>query len=137
MPRWRDSSQKKEEEENTARDPSKTDTTNKPDREFKTMIIRIVMGLEKIVEDMSETLNTEIRNNIAEIKDSINEMRNTLHGMSSRLEEAEERINDLEDRVMESNQAEQKRGKKELCKMRTDLGSSVTSSNIIPYYSSP
>ena len=30
------------------------------------------------VEDMSETVNTEVRNNEAEIKGSINEMRNTL-----------------------------------------------------------
>ena len=40
------------------------------DREFKAMTIRILTGLEKRVEDMSETLNTKIRNNIAEIKDS-------------------------------------------------------------------
>ena len=31
------------------------------------MIIRIFAGLEKRVEDMKETLNTEIRNNIAEM----------------------------------------------------------------------
>ena len=30
------------------------------------------------MEDMSETLNTELRNNIEEIKGSINEMRNNL-----------------------------------------------------------
>ena len=55
-----------------------------------------------------------------------------LDGMNSRLEEAEERINDLRDRVMESNQSEQKREKK-LCNMRTDLGNSVTPSNIITF----
>ena len=79
---------------------------------------------------MRETLNTEIRNNIAEIKGSINEMRNTLHGIKSRIEEAEEPIRDLEDRVMESNEAEQKR---ELCKMRIDLGNSVIQSNAITF----
>jgi len=36
------------------------------------MIIWILTGLEKRVEDMSETFNTEIRNN-REIKGSINE----------------------------------------------------------------
>ena len=50
---------------------------------------------------------------------------------SSRLEEAEEPIRDLEDGVMENNQDEQKRKKKELRKMRIDLGNSVTPSNII------
>lgn len=41
------------------------------------MIIRILTELEKRVEDMSKTLNTEIRNNIAKIEGSISEMRNT------------------------------------------------------------
>ena len=76
------------------------------------MITKILTGLEKRVEDISETINTEIRNNIAEIKGSINEMRSILDGMSSRLEEAEEQINDLEDRVIESNETEQKREKR-------------------------
>ena len=30
-----------------------------PESEFKVMIIKILTGLEKIVEDISETLNTE------------------------------------------------------------------------------
>ena len=38
------------------------------------------------VEDMSENINTEVRNNIAEIKSSINEMRNMPNGMNSKLE---------------------------------------------------
>ena len=41
------------------------------------------------VENITETINTEIMNNI-EIKGSITEMRNTLGGMNSRLEEAKE-----------------------------------------------
>ena len=49
----------------------KTDISNMSDREFKAVIIRILTGLEKRVEDMSDTLNTEIRNNIAEIKGPI------------------------------------------------------------------
>ena len=40
------------------------DISNMTDREFKVMIIRILTGLEKRVEDMSEPLITEIRNNI-------------------------------------------------------------------------
>jgi len=63
---------------------------NMPDREFKVMTMKILTGLEKRVEDISETLNTEIRNNIAEIKGSIGEMRNTFDGMNNRLGEAEE-----------------------------------------------
>ena len=39
---------------------------------LKAVIIRILTGLEKRVEDMSETLNTEIRSN-REINCSINQ----------------------------------------------------------------
>ena len=53
------------------------------DGEFKAMIVRILTRLEKRVENMSDTLNTEIRNNTAEIKGSIKEMRNTLDGMNT------------------------------------------------------
>ena len=42
-----------------ARDLSKTDISNMIDREFKAMTISILTELEKRVEDMSETLNTE------------------------------------------------------------------------------
>ena len=55
--------------------------------EFKAMIIRMLTGLEKKVAiEVSETINTKIKNTIAEIKGSINEMRNTLDGMNSRME---------------------------------------------------
>lgn len=41
------------------------------DRQFKA--IRIFTELEKRVEDMTETLNTQIRNNIAVIKSTTNQ----------------------------------------------------------------
>jgi len=53
-----------------------------PYEKFKAMIIRILTGLENRVEEISETINKEVRNNIAEIKGSINEMRHTLDGMN-------------------------------------------------------
>ena len=76
----------KEQAKATVRDLSETDISNMPDTEFKTMSIRILTELEKRVEDVNETLNTEIRNNIAEIKDTMNKMRNTLDGMNSSME---------------------------------------------------
>ena len=69
----------KEQDKATARDLSKTDITDIPDRKLKVMII-------KRVENMTEILNTEIMNNIAEIKGSINKMRNTFDGMNNRTE---------------------------------------------------
>ena len=87
----------KEQDKAIIRDLSETDVSKMPDGVFKAIIVRILTGLEKRVEDISETLNTEIRNNIAEIKGSINEMRNMLDGINSRLEEAEEQINGLKE----------------------------------------
>ena len=56
-----------------------------PDGVFKAMIIRILIGLEKKVKNMSETFNMAIRNNI-EIRGSINKMKNTHDGMNSKNE---------------------------------------------------
>ena len=106
----------KKQDKATAGDLSETDISSMPDREFKAMIIRAPNEFGKRVEDMRETLNTEIRNSIAKVKGSINEMRNRLDGMYPRMEEAEEQINDLENTVMKSNQAEQKREKKNYAK---------------------
>ena len=93
MPRHRNSLQMKEQDHTTARDLSKTDISNMPDGEFKATIIRILTGLEKRIEDISETLTTEIKElkkNQSEMKNAINEIGNRLDAMNSRLEEAEE-----------------------------------------------
>jgi len=58
----------KEQDKITAGDLTETDIRNISEGVFKAMIIRILTGLEKRVEDMSETLNTEKRNKIAERK---------------------------------------------------------------------
>ena len=75
-----------------ARDLGETDRSNVLDTDIKAMIIRMLTGLEKRVEGMSETLNTEIRNNIAKIKGTINDMRNALDGVNNRMVEAEEHV---------------------------------------------
>ena len=51
----------KEQDKVVARNLNKTDISNMPDREFKVMIIKILTGFEKTVEDISETLNKEIK----------------------------------------------------------------------------
>ena len=47
----------KEKYQATVRNLTKTDVNNIPDREFKVVIIKILIGLEKRMEDISETLN--------------------------------------------------------------------------------
>ena len=53
-------SQIKEQNKATARDLSKIDISYMPDGEFEAMIIKILTGLEKRVEDISKTINMEI-----------------------------------------------------------------------------
>ena len=79
----------KEQDKAMARDLRETDTGNTSDKEFKAMIIRTLTGFEK-VEYMSETFNTDIRNNREEMKGSIYDMSNTLDRIDSRMEETEE-----------------------------------------------
>ena len=77
MPRWRNSSQKKEQEEVMARDLIKTDIRNMLEPEFKTTIIRILASLEKSMENTRESLPTEIKDLLtsqAEIKNAITKM---------------------------------------------------------------
>lgn len=62
----------KEQDKAMANDLSETNISSMPDTELKAMTITILTGFEKRVEDISEILKTEIRNNIAEIKGSIN-----------------------------------------------------------------
>jgi len=77
MPRWRNSSQKKEQEKVTARDLIETDLNKMPEPEFKTTIIRILAGLDKSIEHTRESLTTEIKDlktSQAKIKNAITEM---------------------------------------------------------------
>ena len=66
MTRWRNSPQKKEQEEMMARDFIKVGVSKMSELEFKTVIIRILSGLEKGIEDTRESLSSEIK----EIKSS-------------------------------------------------------------------
>ena len=89
MPKQRNSPQKKEQEEVMARDLIKTDKSNMPEQEFKTIIIRIRARLEKTIGDTRESLTTEIRDlktSEAEIKNAITKMKNWLDVMTTRME---------------------------------------------------
>ena len=59
MKRQRNIIQIKEQDQTTPRDQSEMNISNIPNREFKVMIIKICTGLKKIVEDISETHNTD------------------------------------------------------------------------------
>ena len=69
---------------------------NMPERGFKVMTIKILTRFQKKVDNISETLDKKIKNNISEINNSINEIKNTIYRINSSLQEAEEPIGDLE-----------------------------------------
>ena len=76
MSRWRNSSQKKEQEV-MDRDLIKTDVINMPEPEFKTRITKILGGFEKSIEDIRESISAEIKDlksSPAKIKNAITEM---------------------------------------------------------------
>ena len=93
MKRQRNMLQMKKQDKTTARDPSEMYINNMPDQEFKVMIIKILTGLEKRVEDLSETFNKEtenIKKNQSEIKNSITEIKNTLEGIADERQQKNE-----------------------------------------------
>ena len=51
--------------------------SNVPEREFKIMVIKILTGFEKIVDDFIETLNKDIEN----IEKNQSKMRNSITGI--------------------------------------------------------
>ena len=62
------------------RELNEMEISNMLDREFKVMVIKILSGFEKRVEDLSEPLNKERENIKESIRDenSITEIKNTL-----------------------------------------------------------
>ena len=92
-------SQIKEQDTIRARELSKTEISYMPDREFEVMAIKIFIGFEKSVENLSETLNKEtenIKENQLEMTNLIIKMKNIPDGINTRLESTNEQISDLE-----------------------------------------
>lgn len=107
-------SQKKEQDKTIGKELSEMGIRSMSNKEFKVMVTKILTGLEKRVENISE-MSTERENskkNQSKMKNSIITIKNTLEGINNRLEDPEEWINNLEDTVMERNQAETQKEKR-------------------------
>ena len=100
MTRWKKSPQQKEQEAvPTARDLINTDINKMSELEFRMMILKILAGLVKSMEDIRETLSGEIKelkSNQVKIKKAINEVQSKMGVLTARINEAEERISDIE-----------------------------------------
>lgn len=104
-------SPKKRLEEITARDLLKTDISNISEQEFSRTLMRILGGLERSIEDTSETLTAvikDIKTSQGKIKSAITEMQKSLDIITMRMEESEDQIGVIENKIMENNEAEEK-----------------------------
>ena len=85
------------------------------EQEGRIIVIKLIAGFQKNIEDSRESIVTEIRglrNSHEELKNAISEVQNKMEAAIARTEEAEERIGELEDKIMEKEEAEKKRDKK-------------------------
>ena len=115
MTKWKNSPQKKLQEVTTANELIKNDLSNMRENEFKIIVIKLITGLEKSIEDSRESIardeGTKKQSGRAK-KNATNELQNKMEATTARTEEAEERIGELEDKIMEKEEAEKKRDKK-------------------------
>ena len=111
MTKWKNSPQKNLQEITTANKLIKNDFSNTAENQFKIIVIKLITGLEKSIEDSRESIATEIkglRNSQEELKSAINEVENKMEVTTARIEEAEERVGELEDKIMEKEETEKK-----------------------------
>uniref|UniRef100_A0A8C8WU41 L1 transposable element RRM domain-containing protein n=1 Tax=Panthera leo TaxID=9689 RepID=A0A8C8WU41_PANLE len=108
MTKRRNSPQKKEHEETTAKDLTNRDTSKRSEPEFRITIIRILAGVENRLDSLSAEIK-EVKNSQNEIKDAITELQSRMDAAAARMDEVEHRISDRADKLIENNQAEKKR----------------------------
>ena len=95
MMKWKNSPQKKLQEVATANKLIKNYLSNITEQEFRMIVIKLIVGLEKSTEESRESTTTEIkglRNSHEELKNTINEVQNKMEVTTAWDEEAEERI---------------------------------------------
>ena len=100
MTKWRNSPQKKEHEETTARDLTNTDTSKMSEPEFRITILRILAGVENRLESLSAEIK-EVKNSQNEIKNAITELQSRMDAEAARMDEAVQRISNIEDKHRE------------------------------------
>ena len=120
MERQRNIQQVKEHDKSPPNQTKEEDIGNLPEKEFRTMIVKMIQNLENKMELQINSLETRIektqekfKKDLEKIKKSrsitnnpITETKCTLEGTNSRITEAEDRINEVEDRMVEINEAE-------------------------------
>ncbi|KAF0881040.1 LORF1 protein, partial [Crocuta crocuta] len=135
MIKWKNSLLRKFQKEMTAKERLKTDISNITEQEFRTIVIKLIAGLEKGMEDIREATATktmELKNSCDKFKNAINELRNKMEASNARTEEAQRRIGELEDTIIEKEEAEKKREKliQEHERRLQDMSDTIKQNNI-------
>ena len=92
MMKQKNSPQKKFQEEVIARELLKTYINNTLDQDFRIIVIKLIAGLEKSIEDIRESIPADIkdlRNSHDELRNGVNEVQNNLDAVTARVEETE------------------------------------------------
>ena len=82
----------KEQTRNTEVQINEEEIGKLPEKEFRTVIVKMITNLENKMEKMKESINKdleELKNKHSETNNKITEIKNTLEGFNSRISEAE------------------------------------------------
>ena len=101
MTRRRKSQQRKEPETvSSATEQMDMDISKMSEIEFRIVIIKSIVRLEKSISDNIESLRAERRSNQAEGNNAVKEILSKLHTLTAGANEAEERTTDVEDKLI-------------------------------------
>ena len=135
MKRQRNTTQMKEQTANTEVQINEEEIGKLPEKEIRTMIVKMIKNLEYKMEKMQESINKDqekLKNKYTETNNMITEIRNTLEVINTRISGAEGRISELEDKMVEITSKEQnkvKRMKRTEASLR-DLWDNIKCTNI-------
>ena len=93
MKRKRNAAQMKEQTRNTEVQINEEEIGKIPEKEFRTMIVKIIKNVENKMEETQESINKdleELKNKHAETNNTITEVKNIVQRINSRISEAEE-----------------------------------------------
>ena len=93
MKRQRNTAQMKEQTRNTEVQIKEEEISKLPEKEFRTMIVKMIKNLENKMEKMQESISKdleELKTKHTETNNRIMEIKNTLEGINNRISEAEE-----------------------------------------------
>ena len=125
MKRQRNTQQVKEHDKCSPNQIKEEEIGSLPEKEFRTMLVKMIQnlenkmelqinGLETRIEKIQEMFNKdleEIKKSQSMMNNAINEIKNTLEATNSRITEEEDRISELDDRMVEINESERKKEK--------------------------